>query len=318
MSETLRVDPRRGVVLVTVLWTIALLSALAMAAATSFRGFAGVLAIDRDRVQADALFTAGLEAGADLVVKYRAHPLAPVEMRLTLSTGVVRVRLSDELGKIDINKAPVEVFASLFSEVGVPNGADVARAIVLWRDGEVKTAAERAAAKPAPQVSVPAGGAGAAAAQKSDKAEEARDFEQIFTNVGQLEQVPAMRPDYVRLIAPFTTVFGDATVNALTAPPEILRALPEMSAARIERLIEARGVPPVDPAQIEQILGSASQYVKPKTRSVAHLDIAVVLADGYAAAAEAVIVTLPKDQQPYRVLAFTQLPTPTAYGRRNF
>ena len=55
-------DRRRGVVLVTVLWLIALLSALAMAASITFRGFAGVVALDRDRVQAEALLTGGLEA----------------------------------------------------------------------------------------------------------------------------------------------------------------------------------------------------------------------------------------------------------------
>ena len=36
-----RSDPRSGVILVTVLWSIALLSALAMAASVTFRGFAG-------------------------------------------------------------------------------------------------------------------------------------------------------------------------------------------------------------------------------------------------------------------------------------
>jgi len=33
-------------VLVTVLWSIAMLSALAMAASVTFRGFAGVMAVD--------------------------------------------------------------------------------------------------------------------------------------------------------------------------------------------------------------------------------------------------------------------------------
>ena len=45
-----RSDPRSGVILVTVLWSIAL-SALAMAASVTFRGFAGVMAVERDRVQ---------------------------------------------------------------------------------------------------------------------------------------------------------------------------------------------------------------------------------------------------------------------------
>src|SRR5499427_5655166 len=50
-------DSRRGMVLLTVLWTIALLSALAMAAAVSFRGFAGIAAVGRDREQRVALHT---------------------------------------------------------------------------------------------------------------------------------------------------------------------------------------------------------------------------------------------------------------------
>ena len=43
-------DPRRGMVLLIVLWTIALCSALAMATSVSFRSFAGIGAIDRDRM----------------------------------------------------------------------------------------------------------------------------------------------------------------------------------------------------------------------------------------------------------------------------
>ena len=50
-----RSDPRSGVILMTVLWSIALLSALAMAASVTFRGFAGIMSVERDRVQGDAL-----------------------------------------------------------------------------------------------------------------------------------------------------------------------------------------------------------------------------------------------------------------------
>src|SRR5580704_13758471 len=60
-------DSRRGVVLVAVLWLIALLSALAMAASITFRGFAGVIVLDRDRVQTEALLTGGLEAAVQTV-----------------------------------------------------------------------------------------------------------------------------------------------------------------------------------------------------------------------------------------------------------
>ena len=70
-------DRRRGVVLVMVLWSIAMLSALAMAASVSFRGFAGIAAIGRDRVQGEALFTAGLEVAASMVTS--SAPFTEIE-----------------------------------------------------------------------------------------------------------------------------------------------------------------------------------------------------------------------------------------------
>ena len=69
-----------GAILVSVLWSIALLSALAMAASTTFRGFSGIMALDRDRVRADAILTAGLEVAAGKRVErpYKRSGVVPV------------------------------------------------------------------------------------------------------------------------------------------------------------------------------------------------------------------------------------------------
>ena len=108
-----RSDSRRGVILVTVLWSIALLSALAMAASVTFRGFAGVMAVERDRVQADALLSAGLETAAGIVDALGDASLIEIETRVNLVTGSTRLRLNDEGGRIDIGKAPAVVLAAL-------------------------------------------------------------------------------------------------------------------------------------------------------------------------------------------------------------
>src|SRR5438067_11403363 len=102
-------DARQGFVLVTVLWAMALLSALAMAAAISFRSFSGIIALDRDRVQADALLTAGLEAAVGSIVELEGAPAENIEITTVLSTGSVSAQLTDEGGRIDIGKAPVEL-----------------------------------------------------------------------------------------------------------------------------------------------------------------------------------------------------------------
>src|ERR1700716_3837826 len=130
-------DPRRGVVLLTVLWSIALLSALAMAASVTFRGFAGVMVVDRDRVQGDALLTAGLEASAGMIANMGDAPLREIELTVALSTGSVRARLDDEGGRIDVARAPREVLTALLRSVGAPAAtADgIARRFIELRGG---------------------------------------------------------------------------------------------------------------------------------------------------------------------------------------
>lgn len=293
MKPPRSIRSRRGVVLVAVLWTITLLSALAMAASASLRSFAGLLAVDRDRIQAEALIAAGIEAGADLLIKYRGRPLLPIETRFSLRNGEGRVRISDELGRIDINKAPVETLASLLAGLGAPDAEAAALAISRRREPAEATAPK--------------------AAQKPESSER-RHFDQIFTNVDQLAQIPGVQAEYARLVAPYVTVFGEATVNAATAPAETLRLLPQITEARIERLLTARAERSLQAPDYEGILGPAVRYAKPADHSVARLEIAVALADGFASEAEAIIVTLPKDSEPYRILAFRQSPRASAYA----
>src|SRR5947209_11249803 len=162
-------DARQGIVLVTVLWAMALLSALAMAAAISFRGFSGVIAIDRDRVQADALLTAGLEAAVGSIAELADAPIDDMETTTVLSTGSVSAHLTDEGGRIDIGKAPVELLAGAFRISGAPaSEADtMAQAIGQWRK-------QLQAEHP-----------GAASAPPNSGAKHAGP-DQIFTNVHQL------------------------------------------------------------------------------------------------------------------------------------
>ena len=117
-----------------------------------------------------------------------------------------------------------------------------------------------------------------------------------------------MRPEYLAAITPLTTVFGDDKVNALTASADVLAALPEINAGRLAAFLDARGQLPVVQDRLQRILGPANDYVKLSARPVARVELTARLIDGYTEAANAVIVVLHKDQQPYRVLAWTPSP----------
>jgi general secretion pathway protein K len=282
-------DRRRGVVLITVLWSIALLSALAMAASTSFRGFVGVVTIERDRVRADALLTAGLEAAAGIVIGANDTPLTETDTRVSLANGEVQVRVSDEGGRIDIGRAPVELLASLFRSVGVKDADAAAQRVELWRNP----------GGPAPTTRKVAPGEAPSKAAVADLA---------FTDIRQLANVPEIPADWVAAVAPLITVYGAETVNPLTAPEAVIEALPGMDRARALTFLNMRRQYPGDFDRIAGLLGPAQQYTAAKQQQIVSVDLRARLSDGYATGARAVIVLLRQDNQPYRVLAWNPLP----------
>jgi general secretion pathway protein K len=282
-----RSDPRRGVILVTVLWSIALLSALAMAAAVTFRGFAGVMAVERDRVQADALLSAGLETAAGMIDVLGDAPLMDTDTTVGLATGSVHLHLSDEGGRVDIGKAPVLVLAALLRSVGAPEAAanDVAQRIVDRRN--------------------PGSAARSGATHRSTNG-----LGKQFSDLRQLKFIPGMAPEWLSAIEPLATVFGSDTVNPLTAPPNVIAALPGVDGGQVAAFLKARRSPQADAGRLVQMLGSAQQYLLVKPPRVASVELTAALADGFAVAARAVIVVLPQDNEPYRVLVWTTLPSP--------
>ena len=279
-------DRRRGMVLVIVLWTIALLAGLAMAASTTFRGFAGIVTVDRDRIRADALLTAGLETAGGLLAASPDSTVDGVETAVDLPDGSVRARLRDEGGRIDVGKAPLDVLISLLRFIGAPGAQGLAGQIVEWRDSS-------AASRPS--------GASTAAAPGADNPPAP------FTDIRLLGRFRGMGPELVAALMPLATVFGSDTVNPMTASVDVLAALPGMDRQSAAAIVNMRKRFPADPGRLQGILGPAQKYVQVKPQQAVSVLLAARLADGFRAAAHAVIVRLPRDSEPYRVLAWTPL-----------
>jgi general secretion pathway protein K len=278
---------KRGMALVTVLWTMVLLSTAAMAASTMFRGYAGVMAIDKDRTRADALLTAGLETAAGLMLSLEDTPPNDVETNVPLSTGDVSIRLDDEGGLIDINKAPVEVLTALFRSIGADHPDVIAQNIVAARN--------KGDGKPA-QTAPPAQNGAAAKPSNDDRP---------FTDVHELATIPGVRPEWISAIAPMTTVFGNETVNPMSAPANVIGALPGMEDGRLRAFLDLRRRVPDDSKQLLTALGPAQKFAADSPRLAVGVSIDAQVSDGYRAKAKAVIVAVDGDTQPYRVLAWT-------------
>lgn len=296
-----RGDPRSGVILVTVLWSIALLSALAMAASVTFRGFAGVMAVERDRVQGAALLSAGLETAAGIINTLGDAPLLDNEANVSLATGSVRSRLTDEGGRIDVGKAPVEVIAALLRSVGASQAAasDVAQRIVERRNpGNV----------PRPNVALGSTNSSTGTQQMGQPL--TPEIRLPFSDLRQLQLVPGMRPEWVAGIAPLATVFGSETVNPLTASPGVIAALPGVTKGQADAFARARRSSSADVERLVRLIEPARRYLAVKPVRVASVELMAELANGYATAARSVIVLIPQDSLPYRVLVWTPVPSP--------
>jgi general secretion pathway protein K len=297
--------PRRGMILLTVLWTIALLSALAMAAAVTFRGFAGVASVGRDQVQGEALLTAGLEVAAGNVASLGDKPLTEREVTINLSTGLVRAHFSDEGGRIDVGKAPAAVLASLLRFVGASqeDAQAVAQRIVEWRR-QINGQGADAGADPAngSNNGRPAG------ARPPNGSAKKPDEQQPFADLRDLAQVPGMAPEWLAAMAPLATVFGSETVNPLTASARVIAALPGVNNVQLQAFLAARRSNPTDAERLIAMFGSGQSYLAAKPQRVVAVELAAALPDGYATLAHAIIVLLPQDSQPYRVLVWKPLP----------
>jgi type II secretory pathway component PulK len=210
------------------------------------------------------------------------------ETTFDLSTGSVSAQINDEGGRIDLGKAPVDLLAHLLLSVGVPQpqADSVGQSIVNWRN-------RVEAQSKAPGSNAPRHGTS-----------------EFFTDVEQIAEVPGMRPEWVAAIRPLTTVFGAETVNPLTAPAGVIASIPGVDRDRLAAFLAARRSAPNDAAQLGAMLGPGQRFVAAKPQQVASIRLAATLADGYATAAHAVIVLLPHDQQPYRVLVWTLLHSP--------
>jgi general secretion pathway protein K len=281
-----RTDRQSGVVLVLTLWTIALLSTLAIATSATFRGFAGLVSVSQDKVKADALLTASVEKAASVLARFGDHwPTASETFDVRLATGAAQVTLTDSAGLIDINRAPVDVLSSMLQYAGIDNAEPLARAIAAWRDHE--------SAAPAPSAPPPST---SGSSQKPPS----------FTDTRQLLEVPGITPEIMVAIDPLITVFGGDKVNALTSPPEVLAALPGVKSAEVAAILRARESAPVNDAQLESALSSGGGALElHKGRSAASVEINVTLIDGYRQSLRAIIIVLAHDAAPYRILAWT-------------
>jgi general secretion pathway protein K len=279
-----------GFVLVAVLWILAALATLASIYSSYTVNTASASRVADDRVQAEASIRAGVEMAV-----FRQLPL-PEKARLVRGgfdmrvgrTGV-SVRFRSEGARVDLNAAPADLLAGLFTAVGVDSSRaeTFAERIVGWRTKDTAGADANA-----PGARVNAAGADKAAQEDKLYSEQHMPYpprHAPFDNALELSLLPGISLAVVERVLPFVTVFsGRADVNVSSADPTVLSALPQMTPQILGAVLNARVSDPGDGRALLELLGPAKSHATAERSKAFRASIAVDFDNGRHVHAEVV------------------------------
>jgi general secretion pathway protein K len=285
----LAASSEQGFVLVAVLWLLAALALLVTVFAVHLSNSARALSLNDGALKTEALVSAGVELAA-----YRLQ-LGDGDKRpsqdafhVRLSGADVSVSVITEAARVDLNTAPKELLAGLLTVLGASedDAKEGADRIIGWRTK-----------------------AGAEDTSKEDTLYQAagRTYsprQAPFAHVNELALVLNLSPALVERALPYVTVYsGEAGVDVLLAPPEVIAALPGMTPLKLKQFLGDRGSLVNDTAAIAAALGGAGGNATAQKSRAYRILVRLRFPDGHETTSEIVIALRSKDS-PYRVLSW--------------
>jgi general secretion pathway protein K len=278
----------RGFIVIAVLWILAALSALVLIYLSFVINTAVVVAGGVERVQSDALVTAGVELAAFRLLG-TAEAGRPTSGTFNAKVGTSRVTVTfrSEAARVDLNAASRSLLAGLIAGLGASpaNAETFAERIVAWR-----TPTEAGADDPESSFYRTSGATYLPRHAPFPQAEE-------------LWLVRGIPPLVIEKMLPFVTVFSNqASVNVLDAAPQVLAGLPGMTPENLQAVLALRADPAADPRAVRAAAGGEGATLA-GSRAY-RITVEATSANGNRSAAEAVVLLLEDDAQPYRVLSW--------------
>jgi general secretion pathway protein K len=301
---------QHGFIIVAVLWMVAALALLAAIYTRFALATAVATSVHEDRLRAEALISAAVEltafqftaAGftpkddtfgnfnAGGALQSRAQQMPPRgAFSFRLGQAGVTVDYLSEAARIDLNLAPKEMLAGLFRTFGAAaeDASSYADRIIGWRRKADRTGedeevtAYRVAGIPY------------------------RPRQGPFQSSAELWLVLGIPPALTQRALPFLTVYsGRPDVDPENAAPEVVAALPNMTAERLGNVLQQRASPvPPEAMQANQAGGLPKLAAGPPAQSF-RLNIGMALGNGRRVTAEVVILVLEDGDEPYRVLSW--------------
>jgi type II secretory pathway component PulK len=289
----LRLSTSDGYVTFAVLLTVALLAAIVSSLVSVSRPALGLVRIGADEVAAEGLLQGGVDTAAYLLFDAQ-QPMSTVDgMSLRRDTGSIRINVSDEAGRIDINAAKTELLAGLFAAVGGKSMSPEAFASRVddWRDQDDEVSPDGA---------------------EADEYDSARlsygPPNGPFRSTDELRFILGLsRADYAALKPFVTTYSGEGTVDPLSASETALQAIPGFDSDSVKLILTSRRQG-LDRDAIKALLQQGAEFLSTGDSSVYRVGVQVQLTDGFTDAAESVIIAPQRGGSAgYNVVAWSRL-----------
>jgi general secretion pathway protein K len=291
----------RGFVVVAVLWLLAALAALVTIFSVYLSNSARALAVADEAVQAEGLVSAGVELTAyQLQLAGEDGRPAQGSFHTRLSGVDLAVSFVSEAARIDLNAAPKELIVGLLTVLGASaeDAKEFADRIVAWRT------------KATPD------GAGNEDSLYRAAGRTYSPRQAPFAHVNELALVLGPPPALVVRALPYLTVFSGATgVDAMTAQPEVIAALPGMTPLLLKQFLDDRGSLANDKAAIASALGPAAANASAQKSRTYRIQVRLRFPNGRQTMSE-VVIRLRNHEDPYRVLSWqNDVPMPRRASR---
>jgi general secretion pathway protein K len=282
----------RGSILVAVLFIAAVVSVFVAIATRSLQAGTNASRGFAESLRAEEAMRAAIEQVAALTGP--AGPLRPSSTVVALGSTSVEMSFSDEISRIDLNHAPIDLLSGIFRVVGV--GATEARqyaaGIIDWRDNDDQVVEE--------------GGAELSAYRAAGRLDGPRNGP--FTHVAELALVLGIPKQAAAAVAPYVTVAsGSEMINPLLADPPVLMAIPGLKEDQVRSFLQDRVFRNLAPADLVARLGPVEDYVTVETSKAVRYEGRVRF-PGNSRRFEAVVTVVSSDAEPYRILAWDANP----------
>ena len=291
-----------GVVLVAVLFTVAIMSVMVVAASALTRSGIADHELEQRRLATRLALRSGLESAKALIVATPPAERAYFEgapAAMDLGGGILaEVTIRDAAGLPDLNKSELPVIEAVLRDgIDAAEAAGLSARIGEWR----REASERAKAQ--------APSAPASPASDSANRQDEQPDPLIFLSVDQLAALLA--PASAERLSGRFTVFSPAgLVNPLAASEDVLLAIPGFTRGDLATVLAVRKGRPANPeGQLQPMLARLKPFIALQDPTVFVIGVRLQAGPGIIAQsmAGAVVQAVEQGPLPFRTLAVSGL-----------